>query len=1081
MFVVLSNKKAFLGEKMGLNNENNVGELASQNERLPPGVQLASTLVGHTGYVLSVAFDPQGRTLATGSVDKTVRNWDVATGKLLRSLGGHKNTVWSVAFDPLGLMLSSGGGDNAIKLWNNESGTLLGSLIGHEHMVMGVAFDPMGRMLASGSMDTTVKLWDVASGKLLRTLADHDLMVSSVAFDPNGCTIASGSLDKTVKQWDVESGELVRTLFGHTNSVWSVAFDPQGKTLASGSMDGTVKLWQAESGRILRTLEGHTGAIEAVAFSLDGKLMASKSHDNTIRVWDCVTWSTVAIIPEPTYSARWVPTLAFHPTMPLLATAGSEPDTPEDERSRLIHLWELDLDVLLGRYRTNFRPELQSVSYRNAKVVFVGDTGVGKSGLALRMAEGRFEATESTHGRRVWTLDARRMTFGLETSDVLPDSECPATETREIVLWDLAGQPVYRLVHQLSIDEAAVACVLFDARNEVNPFESAAFWARVLKQARTPVPLTLFLVASRIDVGGLPVGPERIEAFAREHGFARVFHTSAFTGDGCDELLTEICRAIPWDELPAVSSSRILAQLRLFVSRLKGNRSNPAGTWSESADRPELLTVKDLHRRCELDVGHALPRQEFVAYLGRLEASGDIEVLTFHTTGQAPRDEDQVLLDPTRIDAYSSAVLVAAKDEPDGPGHLPESRVVQGDFPLAKSERLSDPVSEKHVLWYVMETLFDRDLALRESIGGVDYVVFPSQCTSPLVFPGGTAFGVAFGMSGPVRRTYATLIAQLAHYHGFVKREFFQDAAAYHTQTGQRCLICLRDQGDGTGELHLSFDQQTPESIRQGFVQFIGRHIESKAIPGTFTTRHAYHCFKCSRPFEDDVVRDRLNDLRTDLLCSRCESRTPLVNLLAPPSAKSRTVLARIGDDARTGKQRITAEWVIKGKVAQGQYDVFLSHNSQDKGAVEAIAKKLKSIGLRPWLDKWDLAPGDILVDKLEWAIDHIPCAALFFGPNDAGKWHIMEYRAYLGQWAQKDNARLIPVILPQAREEPKLPIFLRQALWVDMRDWQQPDNDTFYRLVCGMLGRAPGDSLLSKLSARHVWQWQQPDLWGNR
>ena len=127
-----------------------------------------------------------------------------------------------------------------------------------------------------------------------------------------------------------------------------MAFDPQGGTLASGSYDKTVKLWEARSGKLLRTLEGHTEHVDIVAFSPDGRLLASKSRDHTIRLWSCETWETVAVIPEPTRTTRWIPALAFHPTLPLLAAAGSEPGTPDDERCRLIHLWELDLDVLLA-------------------------------------------------------------------------------------------------------------------------------------------------------------------------------------------------------------------------------------------------------------------------------------------------------------------------------------------------------------------------------------------------------------------------------------------------------------------------------------------------------------------------------------------------------------------------------------------------------------------------------------------------------------------------------------------------------------------------------------------------------------
>lgn len=131
------------------------------------------------------------------------------------------------------------------------------------------------------------------------------------------------------------------------------------------------------------------------------------------------------------------------------------------------------------------------------------------------------------------------------------------------------------------------------------------------------------------------------------------------------------------------------------------------------------------------------------------------------------------------------------------------------------------------------------------------------------------------------------------------------------------------------------------------------------------------------------------------------------------------------------------------------------------------------SVGLRPWLDKWDLAPGDAITDKLEWAIENIPCAALFFGPADIGKWHILEIRAYLERWAGGD-VRMIPIILPDAPAEPEIPIFVRQSLWVNMRAWTNEGDDGFYRLVCGILGKPPGDSPRTKFNARNVMDWQE-------
>ena len=130
-------------------------------------------------------------------------------------------------------------------------------------------------------------------------------------------------------------------------------------------------------------------------------------------------------------------------------------------------------------------------------------------------------------------------------------------------------------------------------------------------------------------------------------------------------------------------------------------------------------------------------------------------------------------------------------------------------------------------------------------------------------------------------------------------------------------------------------------------------------------------------------------------------------------------------------------------------------------------------IGIRPWLDKWDLIPGDTILDALEMAIESIHCGALFFGLADIGKWHIMEIRAYVEAWAN-ESGRLIPVILPGVEGPPELPIWIRQTLWVDMRNWTQKDDDGFYRLACGILGKRPGDASRASLRTREVWEWQQ-------
>ena len=256
--------------------------------------QIDVPLQGHTGTVMSVSFTPDGRTLASGSGDRTIILWDVATGQSKGApLKGHTNTVISVAFTPNGCTLASGSHDSTIILWDVATGQPKGApLKGHTHFVSSVAFTPDGRTLASGSHDSTLMLWDVATGQPKGPpLKRHTSTVYSVAFTPDGRTIASGSADNTIILWEVATGQPKRTLVNRNNrAVMAVAFTPDGHTLASGSRDKTITLWDVATGQPKGApLTGHTDEVNSVAFTPDGHTLASGSRDKTLMLWDVVT------------------------------------------------------------------------------------------------------------------------------------------------------------------------------------------------------------------------------------------------------------------------------------------------------------------------------------------------------------------------------------------------------------------------------------------------------------------------------------------------------------------------------------------------------------------------------------------------------------------------------------------------------------------------------------------------------------------------------------------------------------------------------------------------------------------------
>ena len=244
--------------------------------------------------VYSVSFSPDGKTLASGSRDGTVRLWDVNTGGHLRTLEGHTRSVYSVSFSPDGETLASGN-LYTVLLWDVNTGGHLRTLEEHTGRAY-VSFSPDGETLASGSWNDTVLLWDVNTGGHLRTLEGHPSWVLSVSFSPDGETLASGSGDDTVRLWDVNTGGHLRTLEGHTDSVNSVSFSPDGETLASGSNDETIRLWDTLTGTHLYTFRGHTDSVNSVAFSPDGKMLASGGE--TIRLWRMPS-TYVNITPNP--------------------------------------------------------------------------------------------------------------------------------------------------------------------------------------------------------------------------------------------------------------------------------------------------------------------------------------------------------------------------------------------------------------------------------------------------------------------------------------------------------------------------------------------------------------------------------------------------------------------------------------------------------------------------------------------------------------------------------------------------------------------------------------------------------------
>jgi WD40 repeat protein len=296
-------------------------------------------LRGHTGIVQSVAFSPNGATIASGSNDMSVRIWDASMGRQLQELKGHTGSVYSVAFSPNGATIVSGSADCSVRTWDTSTGRQLWEKPrAHASAVQSVAFSPKGTTIASAerSKNGSVKIWDTRTGRLLRELSVLGSFCA-IAFSPKWATIASGekSSNGSVRIWDARTGRQLRKLKGHNSGVkclafspdgttiasasgpgdchmriwdtstgrqlwkhafnWgffgSVAFSPDGATIASGYTEGSTKgvlsIWDASTGeRLQRKFSCHASSIDSVAFSPDGTTLVSGSTDGLVRIWD---------------------------------------------------------------------------------------------------------------------------------------------------------------------------------------------------------------------------------------------------------------------------------------------------------------------------------------------------------------------------------------------------------------------------------------------------------------------------------------------------------------------------------------------------------------------------------------------------------------------------------------------------------------------------------------------------------------------------------------------------------------------------------------------------------------------------
>lgn len=903
-------------------------------KELPLGVKLVHTLRGHKSMIWRIAWAPDGRTLASPSEDGTIRLWDAETGKCLRTFKGHNQPVECVAFDPNGRVLASGSEDNTINLWDLTDGKLLHRLEGHSGYVRTIAFDPTGHILASGSTDDTVKLWETTKGKLIRSLKHTD-NVNSVVFDSAGRIIASGGDDDTVTLWESASGKKLRMLKGHQSWINSIEFIPSECAFASASADKTIMIWDQDSGTLLRRLEAHADdGVKAITFASDFPLMASLGGTSSgIFIWNCKNWEIVANILEKTQEGWFSPTLAFHPSLPLLASVGSDPGTPNDKLANVIHVYELDLSVLLNQHTSPM------VTYTSAKIVLVGDSGVGKTGLGWRLAHGEFKEHSSTHGQQFWLLNQL-------CNQRRDGAQC------EAVLWDLAGQPDYRLIHALFLDDADLALILFDPTRDDDLLTGVEFWLKQLNVGtqyliKTPTILT----AARSDRGTPRLTQEELEDFCQHRSIAAYLPTSAKSGEGIDELIQEMQNIIPWDAKPSTVTTEAFKRIKEFVLNLKEG--------SQDSYQSVILTLEELRLLLgKMEHTWKYSDAEMLTAVRHLENHGYVKLL------MTSQGELRILLRPELLNNLAASFILEARRNQKGLGSLEEQQLLSGEYKFPELEKLTD--AEKDIMLDSAVVLFlEHNICFRETdpLNCHSYLIFPELINLKKPMIGNDSpleDGVAYTVSGAVENVYASLVVLMGYTQTFTRTNQWKNHARYEVGKGLICGFRLEEERAGELDFVLYFGTDTPTYVRTLFKSLFESFLELRNL-----TVRRYEPVVCPKghTLNRVIVRQKMSNGIDFAFCSDCGEKIimPKVDqpiILTKKQEEEVEVNRRVADSRSLFEKvlfRLKSYMMDKGIAFPECFISYAWGNSEQERWVErSLARDLQKAGINVVLDRWE-------------------------------------------------------------------------------------------------------------------------------
>ncbi len=566
-----------------------------------------------------------------------------------------------------------------------------------------------------------------------------------------------------------------------------LAWSHDGTTLAVfGESTTNIELISLQQSRRVGVLQGLLGRPWHCEFSRDDQFLLACGADSSLNVWRRDTLELVArhYWPQPVEGARTAP--RFHPSQPLLTVLA------EDSR-------QFQLLSILPKDQARAVPA--TVRQVSAKVVLVGEARVGKTCLALRLAEDRYEEQDSTHGMSFWTLPPERLD---------PLLAAPAGERRDVVLWDLGGQQEYLLVHQLFLHDTTLALVLFDPLQGRAAFDEVEAWNKRFERQIHGRAVVKLLVGTKQDKD-TPVDRLGIDALVRRCGFAGYFATSAKKGRGIAELKEGIARALDWSSMARTSRPDLFQKIQ---DEIETQRSR--GT--------VVLPMEELEQTLREQSPADFDSRALTTVVEQLALQGVI-ALTRLRTG-----EPVLVLQLGEVERYAGSLILAARDNPLGAPAIDQSLLPlrTWELPFIPRQKRLPLREERLVLECVVQLFIEHGLCIRHA----GLLVFPTlfRTTESQAAQAPPTVAASYELAGAIDNIYSSLVADMALSQQFGRMRLWEDRAEFESAGQGACGLRRVELPEGMARLDVYFDMKTDKHIRGLFMKCVEAHLRRAGI-----------------------------------------------------------------------------------------------------------------------------------------------------------------------------------------------------------------------------------------------------------